>query len=141
MSTRSMIGMYDSKNAMPITAIYCHWDGYPEHNGKLLVRHYSSDKRVETLLALGDLSSLGPEIGHKGAEINPLNPQQCVAYGRDRNEEDVEAQQYSSLLDMKSQRSDCEYFYIWQSDCWACYDSSLKLVDLYKILEDENDVA
>lgn len=57
MSTRSRIGM-----EMPdgtIKSIYCHWDGYPEGVGKELEKSYQDPKKIEELLNLGDISSLG----------------------------------------------------------------------------------
>ena len=72
MATRSLIGINLNNGITKI--IYCHWDGYPEHNGQLLVNNYNSPSAVFDLLELGDLSSL--------AEA----PDQCTAYHRDRNE-------------------------------------------------------
>ena len=40
MATRSNIGIVNEDDS--ITAIYCHWDGYPEHNGKILLNHYNN---------------------------------------------------------------------------------------------------
>ena len=38
MATRSTIAMKTPEGK--IRAIYCHWDGYPEHNGKMLLDNY-----------------------------------------------------------------------------------------------------
>lgn len=65
MSTRSRIGM-----KMPdgtIKSIYCHWNGYPEGVGKTLEKYYQDPKKVEKLLELGDISSLG---SHYDAKIS-----------------------------------------------------------------------
>ena len=56
MATRSLIGINLNDGITKI--IYCHWDGYPEHNGQLLVNNYTSPSAVLDLLELGDLSSL-----------------------------------------------------------------------------------
>ena len=72
MATRSLIGMNLDKGITKI--IYCHWDGYPEHNGQLLVNNYNSPSAVFDLMELGDLSSLDVTLD------------QCKAYHRDRNE-------------------------------------------------------
>ena len=56
MATRSLIGIKLDNNI--VKTIYCHWDGYPEHNGKLLVENYTSPASVFELMELGDLSSL-----------------------------------------------------------------------------------
>lgn len=61
MSTRSTIGIRHEDGS--VTKIYCHWDGYIEWNGAILQKYYNTAEKVEKLLALGNLSSLGPEIG------------------------------------------------------------------------------
>lgn len=38
--------------------IYCHWDGYLSHNGRILFESYNTQKKAEALVAPGDLSSL-----------------------------------------------------------------------------------
>ena len=72
MATRSLIGINLNDGITKI--IYCHWDGYPEHNGQLLVNNYTSPSAVLDLLGLGDLSSLD------------VTPAKCTAYHRDRKE-------------------------------------------------------
>ena len=72
MATRSLIGINLNDGITKI--IYCHWDGYPEHNGQLLVNNYNSPSAVFDLMGLGDLSSLDVTLD------------QCKAYHRDRNE-------------------------------------------------------
>ena len=44
MGTRSVIAVMHGTNAK---AVYCHWDGYLEHNGKILQEHYNSVKANE----------------------------------------------------------------------------------------------
>ena len=61
MSTRSAIAIQETKNG-PVRHIYCHYDGYPEHNGKILNEHYRDLAKVKELLALGDMSSLDETI-------------------------------------------------------------------------------
>lgn len=56
MSTRCRIGI-EGKDA--IGSLYCHSDGYPEHTGVYLVKYYNTDKKVEQLFKLGDLSYIG----------------------------------------------------------------------------------
>lgn len=71
MATRSFIG---KKTQGGITGVYCHYDGYPSGVGDTLQRHYTDPLKVDALLALGSLSSLGLDIV------------QTVAYARDRGE-------------------------------------------------------
>ena len=62
MGTRSMIAIQNPYNKT-VRAVYCHRDGYLEHNGAILQKHYSNSPKVNNLIALGDISSLRPEIG------------------------------------------------------------------------------
>lgn len=73
MSTRSAIAIQETKNG-PVRHIYCHYDGYPSHNGKILNEHYRDPAKVKELLALGDMSSLDETID------------KSVFYHRDRKE-------------------------------------------------------
>lgn len=59
MSTRSRIGIENEDGT--IRSIYCHFDGYPEGVGKELMEHYTDPKKINELLDLGDISSLGEE--------------------------------------------------------------------------------
>ena len=56
MATRSTIAISTPDG---ITAIYCHWDGYPEGVGATLKSHYTDKDSVASLIAKGGISSLG----------------------------------------------------------------------------------
>ncbi len=59
MGTRSRIGVMHGDVCK---SVYCHWDGYLDHNGRILQEHYDS-AQANHLVALGDISSLGTKIG------------------------------------------------------------------------------
>ena len=61
MSTRSAIAIQETKDG-PVQHIYCHFDGYLKHNGKILNEHYRDPAKVKELLALGDMSVLDETI-------------------------------------------------------------------------------
>jgi len=63
MGTHSRIGVMHGDK---VKSIYCHWDGYLEHNGQVLEQYYDSAK-ANQLVALGDMSTLRPQIGEKHA--------------------------------------------------------------------------
>ena len=102
MATRSMIGVMHGDKCK---AVYCHWDGYLAHNGRILFEHYDSPKANE-LVSLGDISSLGKEIGEKHPfsyfdlpeEMRNMTQGQfeekfgnmTTFYGRDRDETDID---------------------------------------------------
>jgi len=56
MGTRSRIG-YELPDHSVIS-VYCHWDGYVEHNGRILVEHYQNRDDVMELIDGGSMSSL-----------------------------------------------------------------------------------
>lgn len=65
MGTRSRIGIVQKTiegslgtEREVIESIYCHYDGYVEHNGVVLFNHYNSPELVKSLISKGDMSSL-----------------------------------------------------------------------------------
>jgi len=56
MGTRSRIGYELADHT--VVSVYCHWDGYVEHNGKVLVEHYQNREDVQDLIDGGSMSSL-----------------------------------------------------------------------------------
>lgn len=132
MGTRSMIGI-ENPNSLAVKAVYCHWDGYLEHNGRILNEHYTASPKVNNLIALGDLSSLRAEIGEKHAfsqldlceadreAYEAQHGNSCTFYTRDRGE----TAPYKFFANAKEaldyyDGSWCEYFYLFR------YDDSLE---------------
>ena len=119
MATRSLIGKLNSDNT--VNYIYCHWDGYPSHNGAILHEHYNTPEKVDTLLALGDLSSLGNEIGEKHDFDNKPNKDWCTAYGRDREEDEEDVEMKTCVLKSYPSvgaNSWTEYQYLFTDEGW-----------------------
>jgi hypothetical protein len=110
MSTRSSITIKELDGS--VKSIYCHADGYPEHNGKILNEHYTDVNKVRELIGLGDLSYLGPNIGVKQDFNNP-DYNQCRAYGRDRGETGTEATPFVS-------KQDYNYTFNVKTGLWTC---------------------
>lgn len=92
MSTNARIGI-ERPESNSVESIYTHWDGYPEHHGILLLDCWNTREAVESLIALGNLSVLGKEVGQKhdfdAPYDDPVSGSWCLAYGRDRGEVDV----------------------------------------------------
>jgi len=120
MGTRSMIAI-QNPYSKDVRAVYCHWDGYLEHNGSLLHKHYSNSSKVNNLIALGDISSLRPEIGEKHAFSRLETPMDDEAYDklygnmttfytRDRGE-DAPFQVFPTLAKACDHYTWSEYFY------------------------------
>lgn len=120
MGTRSTIAIENADGT--VTGIYCHWDGYPSCNGRILAENYTDEDSVRELIALGDLSSLGKTIGNK-VDFNDHDAHngQCVAYSRDRGETGVAAQTHKSwaaLLESFGQ----EFNYLFKDGAWTVDD-------------------
>jgi hypothetical protein len=123
-----MIGI-ENPNTKVVKAIYCHWDGYLEHNGAILNEHYVSSPKVNNLIALGDLSSLRAEIGEKHAfsqfdlpkdEVEAfklLTENMCTFYGRDRGET-APYKRFDTAKEAVTHYDHCgaEYFYLFRYD-------------------------
>jgi hypothetical protein len=56
MGTRSAIGYELADHT--VVSVYCHWDGYVEGNGKILVEHYQNRDDVKQLIDGGSMSAL-----------------------------------------------------------------------------------
>jgi len=110
MGTRSTIAIQNQDGS--VTGIYCHWDGYLEHNGRILHDHYTTEEIVRELISLGELSSLGTNIGTKHDFDNaPRN--ECNAYGRDRGEKGVDAVTFHTWNQMlNEQRQAYNYLFV-----------------------------
>ena len=126
MATRSTIGILNSDGS--VTAVYCHWDGYPEYNGKILSENYDTSDKVRELLAMGSISSLGEKIGVKhpfsrfdltdGAVYDEAAYEGITTfYGRDRGEQGVEARTFANPTEFVREFGE-EYNYLFVNDRW-----------------------
>jgi len=83
MGTRSIIRVEGEKEG-----IYCHWDGYPSHNGAILLRYFKTKRKAKKLLNLGNISSLCKRIiPSKNHDFDSPQKNVTVAYHRDRGED------------------------------------------------------
>lgn len=126
MATRSLIGMQVDSG---IKYIYCHWDGYPSYNGKILLDCYLQEDQVKALLELGHLSVLGLELGEKQAFNKPKSGW-CVAYGRDRGETDTQAYLIEDEDMFGSLNDGSEYKYLYKGGKWYMTDGHQPFVEL-----------
>ena len=60
MGTRSTIALEFADGT--VEQVYCHWDGYLDHNGQILAQHYMDPFKVRDLVALGGFSSLDTTV-------------------------------------------------------------------------------
>ena len=124
MGTRSFIIVANPKG--DFTGSYCHWDGYPSHNGKLLLEHYNSKAKARELVRLGGLSSLGERAKPINPEAHRFDRKEqgtTVAYHRDRGEpwETVKPATADTLTSLAwlADGSGCEYVYLFWNGHWS----------------------
>lgn len=134
MGTRSRIGIELQDRS--IVSVYCHYDGYPEHNGRILVSDYTTPEAVKELIDGGSMSSLKTEqlwetkaVRNENNEIvrdendnwlyAPLRSAQPL-YHTERGEEiSVE---HTNRKEFLSGNSGEEYAYLFtQKNKWKCY--------------------
>jgi len=133
MGTRSTIGYVDEDGF--VKGIYCHWDGYPEYNGRILRDNYDTPKKILRLMKLGDLSALGPQIGKKH-DFRAGTTDWCTAYKRDRGEKGTEAQTYKDVFEFLADDRGQDYTYLYVNGKWECRDVyKKKVIDLYAMVD------
>ena len=142
MATRSAIAV---THGDIVKGVYCHWDGYIDHNGRILLEHYNSAK-ANNLVALGDISSLGAEIGEKhqfGVNDELVKSNNWTTfYGRDRGETGTEwhvfkdAQEFIDYFD----GCGCEYFYLIHDGIWYVSQYGRAWERLDEAVQAQNDV-
>ena len=122
MGTRSTITAKTSDGKFK--SIYCHWDGYLDNNGRILLNSYADQQKIDALMALGDLSSLGasPEKPNGHSFDKPVDGY-CVAYGRDRGEQGTEARIGDTAAEAQKRAE--EYNYLWDGTSWTVHGKSL----------------
>jgi hypothetical protein len=113
MATRSTIALEFANGV--VGQIYCHWDGYLEHNGKILQESYQDPFKVRELIDLGALSSLHANIGEKH-DFDTRYTEGCTFYGRDRGETGVGATYFDNFDQYVREHQYEEYDYILRTD-------------------------
>ena len=127
MSTNSTIALEFANGQ--VGQVYAHWDGYLAHNGKNLLDNYSDPLKLQQLIDLGGLSTLGAEIGEKHEfdcphkygtpeyqEWQTAKEGMCTFYGRDRGEEGMSARYFKDFADYEQNHQYQEYEYILRTD-------------------------
>jgi hypothetical protein len=110
MSTRSRIAER-IKGTDRYRSIHCQMDGYPEHNGLILMKHFDTDEKASGLIDGGVMSN--KETG--GVEINRWS---CDPNAKPIFE--VEDGTLDALME-EFRDSDAEYLYVWEDQTWHCF--------------------
>jgi hypothetical protein len=145
MATRSTISIVTERTKDGVgRTIYSHWDGYPSHNGRILLEHYKDAEKINFLIDLGDISILAENVSPKKEGIRrKMNekyeydliptkephsfdePHQgvVVAYGRDRGEKDVEASSFKGKTPDKRRSEEYDYLFVESENKWYVRDN------------------
>ena len=153
MATRSTIALEFADGT--IGQVYCHWDGYLAHNGKMLQEYYSNPFILRDLIDLGSLSSLRPQIGTKHPfahydvadmtleQHSNLYRDMCTFYERDRGERSADATYFKDYEHFLVDGQVEEYDYISRNvngvATWFVSDHDGDFVKLESAIMDEED--
>jgi len=114
MATRSAIAIETGLPEMGpciIHAVYCHWDGYVEHNGAMLLKYFDSLPSAVALIKGGSISTLGEGID------------KTQFHCRDMDREMVPASEYGTREEFIENSDGLDYLYILnQNDVWEIFD-------------------
>jgi len=106
MATRALIGYLDDNGVL--TSTYNHYDGYPDHLGKILDTYYSRNKRARDVANKGYISYFEDD-----GDIVSKNPEK-KPYKLNLNDGGWEDALYSIAKEIDSFGAD--YGYIWYED-------------------------
>jgi len=102
MSTRSAIGFYDE--AGMFKAMYCHYDGYPNHVGKILVEHHNSLSAAHNIV--------------EGSQIRNFDHDGTIARFGDG---DGAAELFETVTEALDSGFDYAYVYNVEQMRWICF--------------------
>lgn len=127
MATRSTIAVKHEDGT--VSQIYCHWDGYLSHNGKLLLEHYNNPLAAEFLVSKGDLSLLGKRVTPTSEHtFDKPEDNVCIYYGRDRGETGCETRVFDNVDDYLRTFQREEYNYYFNGEFWEVETSDREFV-------------
>jgi hypothetical protein len=133
MATRSTIAIQLENGT--IKQVYCHWDGYLENNGKILMKYYNNAEIIKELISKGSISSLGININPSKDSKHDFNhPQKdvCVFYHRDRNEE-LYIDSFENFEEYSKNGNFEEFNYIFKDNEWY-YFENINIDSLTKVI-------
>lgn len=116
MSTNASIAIKQKDGK--VKSAYVHWDGYPEHTGQTLAKHYNTEELANKVIDGGDISSIDNSCEKpEGHTFDNPTPGHTIYYGRDRGEEGVEPKISESVSEWRSKHGQ-EYDYLFFDGEW-----------------------
>lgn len=105
-----------------ILAVYCHYDGYPAFNGRVLRDHYKTEEKVNKLIDGGFMSCLHTNAGWNQETLPETGPLYYTSRG-----ESIEANEPIHYKDLNEflwcdEHTGAEYTYHFVEGEWVCHD-------------------
>jgi hypothetical protein len=133
MATRSTIAIQLENGS--INQVYCHWDGYLEYNGKMLMEYYNNPEIIKELISKGSISILAKNINpNKDSKYEFNSPQKdvCLFYSRDRDEE-LYIDSFENFQEYSENGNFEEFNYIFKDNEWY-YFENINIGSLTKVI-------
>jgi len=121
MGTRSRIGIQLSDDS--ILSVYCHWDGYPSFNGKVLREFYDTKEKVTQLINGGNISALHTNAGWQNETLPETGPLYYTSRGETIDENAPELNKNKREYLKTADNCGEEYAYLFTSAGWTCYNT------------------
>ena len=121
MGTRSLIGKQLKDGS--ILGVYCHYDGYPEFNGRILRDNFDTEDKVNKLIDGGDMSCTWTNAGWNNETLPESGPLHYTMRG-----ESLESNAPKLYKDLNefftrgADQCDAEYTYHFVNGEWKCHD-------------------
>jgi len=120
MGTRSLIGKQLSDGS--ILGVYCHYDGYPAYNGRMLRDNFDTVEKVNKLIDGGDMSCTWTNAGWNNETLPESGPLYYTMRGESL--ESNAPQLYKDLNEFLCAADDnygAEYTYHYVNGEWVCH--------------------
>ena len=123
MGTRSRIGIQLKDDS--ILSVYCHYDGYPAFNGRVLREFYNTPEKVADLINGGNISALHTNAGWKNETLPEVGPLYFTSRGESLEENEPElSKDHGEYLKMSADSWE-EYSYLFVDGEWLCYNTCM----------------
>ena len=121
MGTRSRIGIQLKDDS--ILSVYCHYDGYPSFNGRVLREFYNTKEKVSQLINGGNMSCTWTNAGWNNETLPEMGPLHYTMRGESIEDNAPElSKDHGEYLKMSAD-SDEEYSYLFADGEWICYNT------------------
>lgn len=132
MATRSIISIHTNDNEY--LTIHCHYDGYPEHNGRVLLNCIKNYKDAINLVSNGELSYIDiPE----NKKVYHYSDMKICRYDDDTSHSVIHHHTYFDVINyfMNGNYEFIDYLYIWDKTEGWTFISSEDIFSRYKLNE------